>query len=215
VNFKSNRQVPLASVAAPMLVILIVQPLALQSDRLILGWRAPTEALADYAMATQLYLPALAVLSTGAASMWPRFAQTVNDPGLTRQLFRKDSLFLLMIATAMGIALIVAGPAICTVVSDGSIVPDRTLFGAFGILLLAQAVALPSAMMMTDGSGMLFQAAALTIMMLLKLSLTLTIAGTSSAGPVLASAIAILTCQYAPSRIFVGRTRLAEGQVRR
>lgn len=207
-RIKQNGQIPLAAIAAPMLIILIVQPLALQSDRVVLGRMAPTQQLADYSIAAQLYLPALAVLSAGAASMWPRFAKSSDDVALTRLIYKKETKVLSVLAMVLALSLVLVGPTISSIVSEGALVPSINVFAAFGLLLIIQAITMPSAMMMTDPSGLGVQAVSLSIMMMTKLVISVKFFGTTAEGPIVASAISIFICQFTPCLLYVYRTRM-------
>ncbi|MCU1658268.1 MAG: Membrane protein involved in the export of O-antigen and teichoic acid, partial [Pseudonocardiales bacterium] len=72
-------------VAWPMLVQMIALPIAMQTDRLILSHVSDLKNLAEYNLASQMYLPVWQVVSSAGVALWPIFAKarTGSDTKVT------------------------------------------------------------------------------------------------------------------------------------
>jgi hypothetical protein len=95
--------------------------------------------------------------------------------------------------------LVVVGPPMSGVVGASVVEPHLGVFLAFGFLLAVQTITLPFGMLMTDVRGLRFQARVLVVMFVVNVALSVLLASPlGDAGPVLASAIAVGTCQLVP-----------------
>lgn len=209
-HIRARRGVSVWRTAAPMVAITLGIPLALQTDRVILAHRAGLTALAHYAVAIQLYAPLWTVIATAGVALWPVFARG-GEGGQGRSVIAPMAWF--MIAGALGgLALFVAGPWIAQLVTGTSLRVDRGLYGALGVLLLAQAAQLPVGMYFMTDAGLRFQAVCVTWMLPVSLSFSWWAAGVWGAkGPVVGSVIAIVACQWLPG---LRRARGARNRVR-
>jgi O-antigen/teichoic acid export membrane protein len=199
----------LRSTAGPMLVINLGIPLAVQTDRLILSHRSTFSELALYSLAAQLYLPFMAVIGSAGISLWPIFSRrrsAGSEPILPRVVVGFG-----LAAATMATALMLGGGAAAGFVSDGELVPSLTLFSAFGLLLLVQALHYPAGTYLTTPAGLQFQAKCVVVMLPLNLGLSWWWAASWGAvGPVFASAVAVAVAQALPAFLLA---RIDERQV--
>jgi O-antigen/teichoic acid export membrane protein len=196
-HVRARRGVSVWRTAAPMVVITLGIPLALQTDRVILAHRAGLTALAHYAVAIQLYAPLWTVVATAGVALWPVFARG-GEGGQRRSV--SGPMVWFMIAGALGgLALFVGGPWIAQLVTGTTLHVDRGLYAALGILLMAQAAQLPVGMYFMTDAGLRFQAVCVTWMLPVSLSFSWWAAGVWGAkGPVVGSIVAIVACQWLP-----------------
>lgn len=192
-------RVEIRSVAAPMLVITLALPLALQTDRLVLSHVSTRDALTEYAIVAILFAPLWSVLTSAGMTLWPRFAGLRSAAGAVAE-YRK-ALRMFAVAGAVGaVALALFGPLVAELWA-GSTGASTTLWASFGLLMLVQAAHLPAGMFLTEPSGLRFQAVCVLAMSAVNLPLSLALAAAIGApGPVLASALAVFILQFLPAR---------------
>lgn len=198
--------------ALPMFVILVGLPIALQSDRLVIAHRSTRAALSAYSLVAPLYSSLLAVLSTAGLALWPIFAQRrqrLRVPSAvlhTKRLWHRMLIGFGGAALVGGLLLVLVGPWLLQLVSNHEIgVPTALLMGFAG-LLLVQALHLPSGMLMTDSVGLRFQAIAVSLMLVLNLSVTWVLTPRYGAlGPLLGSIFGIGIAQLLPGLLRVSR----------
>lgn len=191
-------------VAAPMLVITLALPVALQTDRLVLSHVSTRDALTEYAIVAILFAPLWSVLTSAGMTLWPSFAGLRNATGAVAA-YRK-ALRRFAAAGAVGaIALAVLGPLVAGLWA-GSTGASTALWAAFGLLMLVQAAHLPAGMFLTQPSGLRFQAVCILAMCAVNLPLSLALAAAFGApGPVLASTFAVFVFQFLPAKRRIGR----------
>jgi O-antigen/teichoic acid export membrane protein len=202
--------------AVPMFVIMVGLPIALQTDRVILSHRSSAGQLAMYALAAQLFVVLSGVLSTAGASLWPIFA---GDRVKSAEHRRNEGLWLGMVAAfgitaiAASAVLVAVGPWVAHLVSGGKIVLSEQLLLAMSLLLVIQAIHLPSGMFLTDEAGLRFQAFCIVIMVSVNIAVSWWAAGRYGAiGPVIGSIVAVGGVQLVPSVLKVAR-RYREAEV--
>lgn len=196
--------------ALPMWVILVVQPAALQSDRIVLAWRSTQSAVATYSLAAQLYMPLLSVVMAAAAPLWPQFAKVREVRSVSVHDVFTASKSVVVAGLVLALLLVVVGLPMSSIVGGSVVEPRLGIFLAFGSLLAVQTITLPFGMLMTDVRGLRFQARVLVVMFVVNVGLSILLAPAfGDAGPVVASAIAVATCQFVPCMRSV-RRRAAE-----
>jgi O-antigen/teichoic acid export membrane protein len=196
--------------ALPMWVILVVQPAALQSDRIVLAWRSTESAVATYSLAAQLYMPLLSVVMAAAAPLWPHFAKVRETRCVSVYDVFTASRSVVVAGLVLAVLLVVVGLPMSSIVGGSVVEPRLGVFLAFGSLLAVQAITLPFGMLMTDVRGLRFQARVLVVMFVVNVGLSVLLApALGDAGPVVASALAVGTCQLVPCMRSV-RHRAAE-----
>jgi O-antigen/teichoic acid export membrane protein len=204
-HWRSVKGVPVRHTAWPMFIILVAQPLALNSDRLVLSHFGTAMQLAGYSLFYQVYLPAWAVLSSAAFSLWNVFKS--HEAEDKRTSWRVATSAFGLAGLVGGLLLVFPGVDLAHVVAghrhDGVTASLALSFGAF---LLVQSLIMPSGMLLTTPRQLWFQAECVTAMLLvnLPLSIWLTI-DLGTIGPVLASAIALFLTQLIPYQLKVRR----------
>lgn len=205
----SLRRVRLWSTAGPMFLILLVQPLALQTDRYFLFVQSGPAQVASYSLASQVYVPGLAVLSAAATVLWPRLVQVKESVVDTRRIMQIDGGLLVGLGALIALSVASLGPIAARLAGGRLVATPLELFIAFAVLLLVQALVMPFAMMLTDAKGLRLQAFAVIGMTVVKLGLMAIFARHGAlAGPA-TSMIAIAAVQLPILVSFGYRTRLA------
>jgi O-antigen/teichoic acid export membrane protein len=203
----------ISATAAPMVVVMIGLPVALQSDRIVLSHRVDPASLSNYSYVAQLYTPLWSIISVAGLALWPHFAAD----NLTAGARRKSWLTGLAILGAAGL-IVAAGflllsPVALQWMSAGTASPRWSLLLAFAALLLVQSLHLTTGIMLISPEKLRFQAACVLALVITNLPLSWLLAGTlGPAGPVLASAITVAACQLLPGVVVANRatsTRVA------
>ncbi|RZT87907.1 O-antigen/teichoic acid export membrane protein [Pseudonocardia sediminis] len=192
--------------ALPMLVVTLSLPIAFQSDRFILAHQSTPHELALYALAAQLYNPMWAVASTAALPLWPTFrSRMLESIRATRSEWLRAIALFSGLSVLLGTALIVGGPLISDIVGSGQVQLSAPLMVVFALFLVVQCLHLPSGMFLMDAGGLRFQAVCVLVMLMVNLPLSWILAAPyGTAGPVMASIIAVFCCQLIPG---IWRTR--------
>jgi O-antigen/teichoic acid export membrane protein len=193
--------------AWPMLIQLIALPIAMQTDRLILSHVSDLKNLAEYNLASQLYLPVYYVLSAAGVSLWPIFARA--RAGVSRSGVAPLRMSLAFGGAAAGICALVSllSPCLTQAASGGRIKVGVALMLSFSILMVFQATKYPLGMYMTDARGLRYQAVMIVLVLLpinLGLSWYLAIR-IGAAGPVIGSAVGVFLSQVAANWVYVRR----------
>lgn len=204
----------ISATAAPMFVVMIGLPVALQSDRIVLSHRVDPASLSDYSYLAQLYTPLWSVISVAGLALWPHFAAE----NLTLGAQRKSWLTGLAILGAAGViaatGFLALSPLATRWMSAGTARPGWSLLLAFAALLIVQSVHLTSGIMLISPEKLRFQAVCVVALVVTNLPLSWLLAGTlGPAGPVLASAITVAACQLVPGIIVARRATSAPAAV--
>ncbi|WP_141137638.1 oligosaccharide flippase family protein [Blastococcus mobilis] len=210
-NAVSADSVKVWNTAAPMAVIVVAAPIAMQSDRVILGHLSPT-GVAGYSLAAQLFSPIGSMISVAGLALWPVFARRrVSSISLRGESPLKASAFFSLVAAACAGVAIALTPVYAEFASAGAIEIPLVTAVAFGLLVVVQAFNAPIGTYLTDGPGLKAQAMMVSIGLIVKLAGSLTLAGLpGGAGPVLASTGAVLMCQVVPGWWLVRRREATE-----
>lgn len=200
----STRGTTVIGTAAPVLVQAIANPVALQSDRILLSHRASTIELAQYTFANQIFGLILQTIIAGGIALWPFFARA-RSQGEVLRVGRLSGGFLTA-SLAMGISLAFAMPVIERVAADGKVHLPNSILIAYILFVAVMALNYPPGMYMTDERGLRFQVLPILAMMSSNLLLSwILIPALGAAGPVLGSAAAILVFQVIPNTWWVRR----------
>jgi O-antigen/teichoic acid export membrane protein len=197
--------------AVPFFIVSVGIPVAMQSGRMVLARTADPAALAEYALAAQMYAPAVSVVTVGAVGLWPHFRSA--DGGPKRREWRQTVLLLLLIGAGIGLTYMALARWAGELVSGGQIQIGSALAVGFGTLILVIAAQQPPGLLLTDEGGLRFQAYCVIAMVLVTLSLSIALSNEIGAsGPAWASVIAVAGCQVLPGMIF-GRRVLSTDKV--
>jgi O-antigen/teichoic acid export membrane protein len=205
-RLKSVRGGKVLDVAWPMLIQMIALPIAMQTDRLILSHVSDLKNLAEYNLASQMYLPVWQVVSSAGIALWPIFAKA-------RAGGRRSGVSPLRMSVAFG----GAAAAICVLISllapwlaarasGGQIDISIGLMAAFSIFMVLQATKYPLGMYMTDAAGLRYQALMIVLLLPVNLGLSWYLAiKIGAVGPVIGSAVGVFCCQVVANWVYVRR----------
>jgi O-antigen/teichoic acid export membrane protein len=204
-RLRTVRGAPVFDVAWPMLVQMIALPIAMQTDRIVLSHRAGPDALAEYNLAAQMFIPIWAVVSSAGVTLWPVFARA-RARGERHSPLPMAGLFGGLAALmAGGVAL--ASPFLAEVASGGAIELSGLLVASFAGLMVLQGLRYPLGVYMTDARGLWFQAFAAIAMLPINVGLSWYLAGPfGAAGPVIGSVVGVACCQLAANFVYVRRS---------
>jgi O-antigen/teichoic acid export membrane protein len=204
--FRTIRGAPILGMAAPMTLQMIAWPLAMQTDKVVLSHVAP-DALAEYSLAGQIFLPLISVISAAGTSLWPHFAKERAQGTSTTSPLRVSAVFAaatIVLAAAMAFA---SGP-LASVASGGRIHLSTPLVLAFIAYVVVSAAWFPLGSFLTDAPGLRFQAFLVTGMLPVNLALSWWLGGLWGApGPVVGSTVGVGAILV--TAVLVQRARLA------
>lgn len=201
---RSVPRVPVIAVAGPMLVQMVILPIATQMDRILLSNLSTTDQLAQYNLGSQLFGIALQTISAAGLALWPIFAKARSADHI-RSPF-KPALVFLAAGLLIGGIMAALSPWLTRFVSSGQLQLPWTVVVGFVVLVAVQASKYPLGMYMTDERGLKFQV--LPILILLPLNICLSIFlihRIGAAGPIWAGATSALLCQVLPYLWYVRR----------
>ncbi|PWJ56046.1 Membrane protein involved in the export of O-antigen and teichoic acid [Quadrisphaera granulorum] len=196
--------IPVVGLAWPVLVAMVAEALAMQTDRLLLSHLATTDELAEYNLSWSLASLLLQTISAAGIALWPVFARA-------RARADVSSPFGLAWAFA-GVAALAAGtlallmPFASHLLSDGKIAISPWTAWAFAAFVVVQAAKYPLGMYLTDGRGLRAQVPAVLLMVVINLGISWALVGPmGAAGPVVGSVVAVLVCQVCYYTVLVRR----------
>lgn len=185
--------------SAPMLVIMLAVPLAFQSHRVILSHVSSASQLAEYSLGMQIYLPIWSLISTASISLWPLFSGQRSSGGNSQRLFKISLAVFAASGVLVGGLLIAIAPVFAGVVSSGQIKLNWGFLGALALLLTAQCIQQVPGTFLTSVRGLRFQSVCVVIMCAAAIGSAVAVsARLGAAGPILATALAVLIFQVSP-----------------
>lgn len=199
------------SSAAPMLVISITVPLALQSDRLVLSHFSTSFELSEYSIAAQMYVPCFSIVSMAAVALWPIFSRL---GAASQPMWSKAFMILAGGGTLLASCFVLLVGPVSKAITEDKLTVQMDLALALGALLIVMACHQASAVLLTSPTHLLFQAKCSTAMLVVNLSLSILMSPFFGAsGVVWASAIAVAVTQLVPC-IFKAREFMRASSVK-
>jgi O-antigen/teichoic acid export membrane protein len=196
----------ISATAAPMFVVMIGLPVALQSDRIVLSHRVDPVSLSDYSYVAQLYTPLWSVISVAGLALWPHFAADNLTVGALRKSWLTGLAILGSAGLIAAVGFLLLSPVAVQWMSAGTARPGWSLLMAFAALLVVQSLHLTTGIMLISPGQLRFQAACVLALVVTNLPLSWLLAGAlGPAGPVLASAITVAACQLLPGVVVANR----------
>ncbi|MER7796455.1 hypothetical protein [Microbacterium sp. NPDC096154] len=191
--------------AAPMLVVVMATAVGLQSGRVILGHLGSPTELSEYALAFQFFSPAMSVVTTSGAALWPIFARA------EAQKLRRSWTRALEIMVGLGALVAVTYLILCrpigALVSSQEILLSLPLAGLLSALLLAIALHQPQGMLLTSPRGLTIQAFTSLAMAALSVGLGILLAPQHGAvGVTLGALVGVICGQLLPNILLVRRS---------
>ncbi|MGR6743383.1 hypothetical protein ACU6RU_15220 [Microbacterium sp. F1-18] len=192
--------------ALPMLVTALGTAGTVQTGRAILAASeiAPSD-LAEFSLTFQLYLPLFSVVYMGSTILWPRFSVALDHA-----LWVRANVLLTALGVCAGVALVLFGPLLVDVMSDGEAALSPSLSFGFALLLAVQGAGATQAMLLTTPQGLRLQAcfAMLSAMSTVSTSI-LTTPWLGPAAPAYSAAVSLLLFTTAPGIFFARRRFMA------
>lgn len=194
--------------AVPMLVMTVSLPLALQSDRLLLAHRSTADELSAYALAFQIYAPAIGAAHAAATALWSMGTNRRTAQRSYARLWRGATSLFFALGLLTGLIIGFLGPAVLRLLGSETHVVSGQLLWLFATLTLVQTVMMPSTMLLTSEAGLRFQAKTMATASLVNVSLSWLLAAPLGArGPVIASILSLLFLQVIPLAVVASRGR--------
>ncbi|MGY1750496.1 lipopolysaccharide biosynthesis protein [Modestobacter sp. SYSU DS0511] len=203
-RLRTERGAPVLGVAWPMLVQLVAVPLAMQSDRLLLSHlRGPAE-LAEYSLASQMFVPIWALVNSAGLALWPVFARARAQRATAAPWSMALAFAGVGAVLATGVA--VLSPWLAELASGGAVQLGGALVVGFAVLMVVQALKYPLGIYLTDAPGLRFQAGMVVAMLPVNVALSWWLADRmGAAGPVLGSVVAVLLFEVLANALQVRR----------
>jgi O-antigen/teichoic acid export membrane protein len=197
--------------AVPMLFSALGVAAAVQPGRIVLAAAGDASALAAYSLTFQLYLPLYSVIYMASTVLWPRFAVRHD-----KRLWQAANVLFTGLGFAAGVGIVVVGPWLVGVLSDGTIQLNITLVLSFAALLTVQGAHSTQSMLMTSATGLRVQAgfAVLAGVLALIVSVGLT-PNLGAAGPALGASCGLLVGLVVPCFLYsrrILRNRVVESE---
>lgn len=199
---------PILRTAFPMMIISIALPLTYQSDRVFLAHQGTTIHVAEYSLASTVYMPVLSILTVGSQSLWPMFMNSQRENANLRQSYKTSLFWFSTLGAGLMVAYWTLAPLVAGFMSPDVSV-DPYVFFFFGIMLFIFGVHASPGMLLMDFRGRMFQAAGSVAMLMCKVPLTvLLVANYGSPGAILGTILPLICFMTAPCLILcLYRTR--------
>jgi O-antigen/teichoic acid export membrane protein len=195
--------------AAPMFVLAVATPIALQTDRLVLSHRTAAVELTSYALAYQIYAPGLGVAVAGATALWPIAARRRAQMQSNGRLWGGSVAAFTSLGLLLAAAIVFLGPHVVRWLAGSQHVVPTSLFVIFGLLLVVQLASLPSVMLLTTDVGLKLQASLAVVSAVGNVALSWILAPAYGAvGPVAASLLFTVALQFIPLSFYAHRRAL-------
>jgi len=178
--------VRLWSAAAPMLIISVAVPLAMQSGRLVLSHVGTPVDLAEYSVGFQFYAPSLSLAVTAAVTLWPVFARNRAQSG---SLWRRVLGLMTAAGLMLGLGFALLINPVASVVTNGAVSVSPPTAIAFGVLLFVMSAHQPSAVLLTTPRLLAFQAACCVVMLAIAVGLAFVLGPIFGASGIVVGAI--------------------------
>lgn len=185
--------------AWPMLIISAGVALGLNSHRVVLAHLSTADELSTYSVAMVFFTPALSLVNQVLVNLWPYFArQRVTAGELDAHngfwtVLRRGTLILIPYCSVF----VLAGPQAYSFMTGAQ--TSIVLWISLGALMLTQGVQGIFGMYLTSPTGLQFQAACITVMVLLALVLMVILTPSLGAvGPVAAAVASVVVAQIVP-----------------
>ncbi len=201
---RAYRGVAVLGLAWPMLVQTLAQPIAFQTDRILLSHVGTSQDLAEYNLSSQLFGLVLQTIAAAGVALWPiyaghRAAGRIASP-------TKPTFWFLGGGLVVGGALALLSPWLVHFIAGGRIQLSPILLVSFVAYVALQAAKYPIGMYMTDKAGLKFQVVPSLAMIPLNLGVSwLLIAPFGAAGPIIGSALTVLLLQIIPNLWYVSK----------
>jgi hypothetical protein len=210
-EYQQYHQTGLIAQGVSYLVLLIALALAFQFGRILLAQAGDLNAVAEYSLMMQLYLPIWSFFSVGGVALWPIFARNRMDrPTAQFALVSKVALLFGFAAVFASLGIVFFGNWVGGILSDGMILISMPVLLTCSLFLTAQAVQFVFGMALTTREDLRFQAwCAVPMAVFVVILIATTVGSLGPVAPFLWSAVGVLGFQVAPNILRVGRASRA------
>lgn len=183
----------------PMVVVSVALSLSYSLDPILIGAVHGPGHTAEYALAAKIVQVTNLVFVSSVPVLWTYFAKRRGRGEQSGREVRRLSIVYTAASTVIGASLVLVGPRLTGLWSDGSVESPRALFVALAAWSVVLAGHLPAAMLLTDHDSLRFQARTTSVMAACNVGLSLVLVRTiGPTGPVWASAAALAACHATP-----------------
>ncbi len=201
-KFKRIRYPGLLRIGAWYVLLTAASAASFQSGRVVLAHASGLHEVAEFSLVMQFYLPLWSFFVAGGTALWPVFGRMRTSNTDPNFLVLRMSAFFAIAATICGLGLVLLGPLVSAVLSNGNVAPPWSTFTAAASLILVQSVQLVQGVSLTDRSGIKFQALYAIPMMIFVPAMTwLTADPLGSAAPFVAAALGVFLFQILPNAL--------------
>lgn len=183
---------PIFRTSMAMMVIMLASPLMLSAHRPVVAAFSSLSASAEYALGSQVYAPALGVISTMSMTLW-------GERDRARWLRGTRLVLVAGFAAAVGVTILTPVYA-WFAAGDLEFVSWQVIAG-FAVLLVVQAIAQPALMVLNEGRDLFWNAAVTGICGVTTLSASILAARHLGAvGPLIATVVTVSLLQALPAQ---------------
>jgi O-antigen/teichoic acid export membrane protein len=187
-----------------LFVVGVGLPAGSQTGRVVLAHLSTPAELSRYALMAQIYAVCWQVLSTAGLAYWPVFVKRRAVTKATVRIWWRLTWALTGIAFIATLCMVSIGPWAATVLSGGQIDISAGLALAFGVMLIGQAIHLPTFVLLTRPDEARWQAMWTVAMAALSIGVGCAVADRFGAvGVAYASAFGVLAAQVLPDLLWV------------
>jgi O-antigen/teichoic acid export membrane protein len=195
-------------VGLAFMVLQIAYAVAFSADPLIVAQIIGPAAVADYSVVFRLFsIPAgLAVIAM--IPLWPAYREAISrsDIRWVQLTLRRSLLIVLAITVPLAICLMLAGPAVVALWTQGSLTPVYGLYIGFAALTISYAVANVFSIFLNGAQALRFQICIWVPMALLNVVVSVYLASRIGvAGVAFGSVIAVVAILIIPAALYVPR----------
>jgi O-antigen/teichoic acid export membrane protein len=193
------------AMSGPMLIVSLSTPIQLQSDRIVLSHFATKQAVANYAVAIQIFAPVAALIAAAAQPLWPIYTAARARGGHGPNVAKIMLVFGLACSAVSAVLVLVANP-IGHLIGGHQIHLGWTLPIVAAVAIALQAATYPMAMSLMDPVGLRLVALSAAIAAPLNVAVSIFFARWYGApGPLLASCIVCTVIQIIPVGWYANR----------
>lgn len=184
------------------LLLTLSSAVAFQSGRIILAHAADLNAVAEFSLAMQFYVPIWSFFVAGGTALWPVFARMRSSNTDSRKLLLRMASFFLCAALLCGVGLIAVGPWFAHLLAHGDVQPNWGVFAGTAALIMVQSVQLVQGVSLTNRAGIRFQALFALPMIAAVPALTwIGAAWLGASSPFVAAAVGVALFQVLPNSL--------------
>ncbi len=198
---------PVMHVGWPMLAQLISPPIAVSTQRLVVAQFGTHQQVAEYGVVGQVFFAIQGLVMAAGTALWPLYARRRHLGTLQRGPAMSSLVFGSAVAAAT-VCVWLSGPWLFGFISAGQLEISTSTILAFGLMITCIAALSPLGMFLMEPAGIRFQVIPTLTMAFLSLGLAIALTPVlGTAGPPLANAFAVITCQIIPFSLYIHRHR--------